>query len=67
MKRFFVKASYGHFSVIDRNTQKMVVAYSKKDLAEKTAEGLNKIKKPENVDRMKTKLKTPEGYRHYLN
>jgi len=67
MKRFFVKQSFGDFSVIDRNTQKRVAAYSEKSDAEKTAEGLNRIKKTENIDKIKAKLKTTKGYKHFLN
>ena len=65
-KRFFVKPNFGHWSVIDRNDEKMVVGYSKITEAEITANGLNRIRKNENISKMKETLKTTEGYGHYL-
>lgn len=65
MKRFFVKSAFGHFNVMDGNNNKMVVGYSKKKYAEKTADGLNRIRKTENITKMKAKLKTT-GYGYYL-
>ena len=39
--RFWVKKNYGQFAVVDReNNDKMVVGYSKKVDADKTAKGL---------------------------
>lgn len=64
--RFFVKPNFGHWSVIDKNDYKMVVGYSQKSDAELTAEGLNRIRKKENIDKMKQTLKTRAGYAHYL-
>ena len=66
MKRFFVKQNFGHFSVIDRKNNKMIVSYPKKIQAEKTANGLNRIRKAENITKMKAKLKTKKGYGYYL-
>jgi hypothetical protein len=66
MKRFYVKNAFGHFNVMDNNTGKMVVGYSKKTDAEKTSNGLNRIRKVENIAKMKTKLKTTKGYGNYL-
>ena len=66
MKRFFVKSSFGHFNIMDRNTNKKVVGYSKKSDAKKTSDGLNRIRKSENITKMKAKLKTTKGYGHYL-
>jgi hypothetical protein len=66
MKRFYVKNAFGHFNVMDKNTGKMVVGYSKKTDAEKTSNGLNRIRKVENISKMKTKLKTTKGYGNYL-
>ena len=43
-KRFFVKANYGNFSVVDINSGKMIVAYNTKRGADATSNGLNKIK-----------------------
>jgi len=64
--RFFVKSNFGHWSVIDKNDNKMVVGYSKKSEAEITANGLNRIRKKENITKMKDFLKTNKGYGHYL-
>lgn len=66
MKRFFVKSAFGHFNVMDRNNNKMVVGYSKKSDAEKTSDKLNRIRKAENITKMKAKLKTTKGYGYYL-
>jgi hypothetical protein len=65
-KRFYVKSNFGHWSVIDKNDKKMVVAYSKKSDAEMTANGLNRIRKKENITKMKKTLQTTKGYAHYL-
>ena len=46
--------------------RKKVVAYANKIDAEKTADGLNRIRKAENITKMKAKLKTVKGYRYYL-
>ena len=64
--RFFVKSNFGHWSVIDKTDNKMVVAYSKKSEAEITANGLNRIRKKENISKMKETLKTTKGYGHYV-
>ena len=66
MKRFFVKSAFGHFNIIDRNTNKIVVCYSKKSNADKTTNGLNRIRNAKNVTKMKAKLKTMKGYGYYL-
>lgn len=65
-KRFFVKSNFGHWSVIDKNDSKMVVGYSNKTKAEITADGLNRIRKEDNVSKMKKHLQTTEGYGHYI-
>jgi hypothetical protein len=65
VKRFWVKANFGNWSVIDRTDGKMVVGYGKKGDAEATADGLNRIRKAENISTMKQVLKK-KGYGHYL-
>ena len=65
-KRFWVKSNFGHWSVMDRSDNKMVVGYSKKTEAETTAKGLNRISKKENISKMKTYLTTTKGYGHYV-
>lgn len=65
-KRFWVKSNYGHWSVMDKTDGKMVVGYSKKSDAEITADGLNRIRKKENISKMKQTLKTTNGYGHYI-
>lgn len=65
-KRFWVKANYGHWSVMDTKDGKMVVGYSKKEYAELTAYGLNKIKGEEKILKMKEILKTEKGYGYYV-
>lgn len=64
--RFYIRFNFGHWSVIDRNDNKMVVGYSKKEDAENTANGLNKIKTDSKITKMKEKLKTLKGYSHFL-
>ena len=65
-KRFFVKPSFGHWSVIDRNDNKMVVGYFNKLDAEITANGLNRIRKEENFLKRKKFLQTIKGYGYYI-
>jgi prophage tail gpP-like protein len=65
-KRFYVKANFGHWSVIDNTDGKMVVGYSKKTDAELTAKGLNRIRKKENISKMKSFLQSTKGYNHYI-
>lgn len=65
MKRFYVKFHFGHFRVMDSETDKFIVGYSKKIHAQQTADGLNRIRKRENVDKMIEKLHTLDGYGHY--
>jgi hypothetical protein len=64
--RFFVKSNFGNWSVIDKTDNKMVVGYSKKSDAEITADGLNRIRKKENISKMKQTLQTTKGYGHYI-
>lgn len=64
--RFFVKPNFGHWSVIDKQTNAMVVGYSNKPDAETTAAGLNSINDPAEISRMKAYLKTQAGYGHYI-
>tara|TARA_R110000823_G_scaffold4777_5_gene18947 strand:+ start:607 stop:819 length:213 start_codon:yes stop_codon:yes gene_type:complete len=66
LERFYIRFDYGGFQVIDRNTNKRIVGYSKKIYANKTAKGLNAIKKKENVSKMKMKLQTISGYNHFI-
>ena len=66
VQRFYIKSNYGHWSVMDRATGKMVVGYSKKSGAEVTAAGLNRLKKPESISKMIEKLRTEKGYGHYI-
>lgn len=66
IKRFWVKPNFGHWSVIDREDNKMVTGYYKKSNAEKTANGLNRIRKKENISKMKKRLKTTKGYGYYI-
>ena len=63
---FYVKLSFGQHLVMDQEENKMVVGYSKKSEAEITANGLNRIRKKENVHKMKKTLQTLEGYGHYI-
>jgi ribulose-5-phosphate 4-epimerase/fuculose-1-phosphate aldolase len=65
-KRFWVRANYGHFNVMDRNTNKMVVGYSKKNFAELTADGLNRMRSPILIEKRIKSLKTVKGYYHFL-
>ncbi|WP_409029426.1 hypothetical protein [Gracilimonas sediminicola] len=65
-KRFYVKPVFGSWAVMDRNTNKRVVAYSRKRDAKKTSDGLNRIRKEKNIPVMKARLKTTDGYKHYL-
>jgi len=65
-KRFSVKPSFGHWSVFDLNTNKKIVAYTKKEHAELTANGLNRLRKKENITKMMEYLKTKKGYGHYV-
>ncbi len=65
MKRFYVKFQHGHHRVIDRTKNAFVTGYSQKIDADKTAKGLNILKKEESIqDRIKL-LKTTAGYGHY--
>jgi uncharacterized protein YjlB len=64
-KRFFLKFSFGHWSVMDSNDLKMVAAYPKKEDADKTCAGLNRLRKIESIDNMKNYLKSTKGYGHY--
>ncbi len=65
--RFWVKNNHGTFAVIDRdNKDKMVVGYSKKDQAEKTAKGLLATDEKDLDDVIK-KLKSKEGYGMFVN
>lgn len=62
---FYVKSNFGHWSVIDKETNKMVVGYSSKAQANKTAEGLNNIKDPNKLQETISHLKTTQGYGHF--
>jgi glycerol-3-phosphate dehydrogenase len=64
--RFYVKPVFGHFAVMDRTTEKMSVAYHRKNLAVITAKGLNE-EDPELVEEIIKKLKTVENYGYYIN
>lgn len=66
LERFYIRFDYGAFQVIDRQTEKRIVGYSKSIYARKTAKGLNSIKKKENIPKMKWKLQTISGYNHYI-
>jgi hypothetical protein len=66
LERFYIRFDFGNFQVIDRNTNKRIVGYSKSIYAKKTAKGLNAINKKENVSKMKIKLQTISGYNHYI-
>ena len=66
LERFYTKFSYGNWQVIDRKTDKKIVGYSKSIDAKNTAKGLNRIRKKENITKMKRKLKTVYGYGYYL-
>jgi hypothetical protein len=64
--RFWVKKNFGQFSVVDReNKDKMIVGYSKKEDAEKTANGLLASDEKDLEDIIK-KLKTTSGYSMFL-
>ena len=64
--RFYVKSNFGHWSVMDGLINEMVVGYSKKADAEKTAAGLNSLKNRGVTKRTINKLRTMEGYGMYL-
>lgn len=64
--RFYVKSNFGHWSVMDRKTGKMVVGYAKKSDAQITADGLNRIRSAANISKMKTRLQTVKGYGYYI-
>ena len=66
-KRFSIKFNYGNWQVIDKMDNKMVVAFSKKSDAEITSDGLNRIRKKENILNMKSNLKTTKGYSHFIS
>ena len=65
LKRFYVKPNFGHWSVVDRTTEKRVVGYSKKVDAENTAAGLNRIRTEHNLVKRMEYLTTMKGYGHY--
>jgi len=68
-KQFFVKSNFGHWSVIDPHSSKMVIGYSTKADAEATAAGLNRCK---TANGLKTRIKLlqtvlgKKGYGYYL-
>jgi hypothetical protein len=66
-KRFFVKANYGNFSVVDINSGKMIVAYNTKRGADATSNGLNKIKTETALTKRIKSLKTMKGYGYFLS
>jgi len=66
MDRFYITVSYGTFWVMDRNNNKKVVGYHKKEFAAKTANGLNK-ENPENINNIISSLKTISGYGQFIN
>jgi hypothetical protein len=61
-QRFYIKSNFGHWSVIDRTTNKMIVGYSTKKHAEQTMESLNKIQDANEVLKTIESLKTLQGY-----
>lgn len=65
MKRFYVKFQHGHHRVIDRTTNIFITGYSQKTDADKTAKGLNTLKKEESIQSRIKLLKTTAGYGHY--
>jgi hypothetical protein len=64
-KRFWLKPNVGHWSVMDHTTGKKVVGYSKKGDAQATADGLNRIRTKDNLQKMIDHLQTLKGYGHY--
>lgn len=64
---FFVKNNFGHWSIIDRKTNKMVVGYSKKEDATITAKGLNDVSDASELNKIISKLKSMDGYGYFLN
>jgi len=67
MKRFIVKPNFGHFSVVDNTTGKMVVGYPTKKDAELTSDGLNQLLTENDIENRITSLKTLEGYGFYCS
>jgi len=64
---FYVKSNFGHWSVMDRETNKMIVGYSKKEDAVITANELNKISDSSELSKTIAHLQTLKGYGHFLN
>lgn len=64
---FYVKSNFGHWSVMDRKTNKMIVGYSKKEDAVITTNELNKISDSSELSRTIAHLQTLKGYGHFLN
>ena len=64
--RFYLKSNFGHWSVMDTKTNKMAVGYSKKDQAQVTADGLNKIKTDSAIEKRIKSLQTTAGYGYYI-
>lgn len=65
MKRFYIKLQHGHHRVIDRTTNTFITGYSQKSDADKTAKGLNLLKKEETILTRIKLLKTTAGYGYY--
>ena len=66
-QRFWVKSNYGHWSVVDKETNKMVVGYHKKEFATKTSDELNKITDNLELTDIIKKLKTTDGAWLFIN
>ena len=58
--------SLGRIDYERANKRDWIVAYSTKSNAKLTAEGLSRIKKPENVEKMIKRLNTERGYDYYI-
>ena len=64
---FYVKSNFGHWSVIDKKNNKMVVGYSEKEDAIITSKGLNDIDNLDELNETIIKLKTMKGYGYFLD